>query len=613
MPHKTLVIAEKPSAGREIAEALGAYKKIEGAMASDKYVVTWAIGHLVTLKEPDEYKDEWKIWSFNSLPMLPERYELKVVEESKKQFNIIKKFLTSKDFSRVVNACDAGREGELIFDYIYRLSESKIPAYRLWTSAALTPEAIKREFTKLKCIEDFNGLRLAARARSTADWAIGMNATRAISLAAQKAGAKGVYSVGRVQTPTLQFLVAREIEINNFKPQAFWTIHADLHSAKNEEFKARLEYQKDDSFTHQIFSQATAIKIISDCEGKNAKVSKVDSKDRSIQPPLLFDLTDLQKECNKRFDLSADKTLDIAQRLYEKSKCISYPRTEYRHLTEDNREMIPGILKALHGNFDEEFLTQVKINYQKQNKRIFDNEKVGDHHALIPTSKKPSTLSDLEQKIYNLIVNRFIAAFANDYEYQSSIIISICENHIFVSRGKMIKNMGWKSIEMEFFDDEKKKDEEEQKLPILNVCDLVLIKNLNLKEDKTKAPPRYTDATLLSSMQNPASKVENKDDKDLLRECGLGTPATRAAIIKNLESKGYISREKKNIKPTEKAFELMNMLKKFNQNFLSNPVMTAEWEKTLQEIEKEPKMAMTFLNKLNSLTHTIVSNIKSAI
>lgn len=607
------MIAEKPSAGREIAEALGVHKKRDGAIESSDYVVTWAVGHLVTLKEPDDYKEEWKRWSLHALPMIPERYELKVVENSKKQFEIIKKYLISNEFSRVVNACDAGREGELIFDYIYRLAGSKIPAFRLWTSAALTPDAIKREFQKLKPIEDFNGLRLAARARSAADWAIGMNATRAVSLAAQKSGSKGVYSVGRVQTPTLQFLVSREIEIQNFKPHAFWTITADLCSQKNEPFKGRFEYQKEASFTHQILIQSDAKKVMSDCNGKDAKVSKVDSKDGSTPPPLLFDLTDLQKECNKRFGLSADKTLEITQGLYEKFKCISYPRTEYRHLTEDNREMIPSIVNALNGSFDDKFLKQVTNNYQKQNKRIFDNAKVGDHHALIPTSKKPSSMSDLEQKIYNLIANRFLAVFAPNFEFKSSIIISLCGTHVFVSRGRMIKNHGWKLIENDVSDDEKKSDDENQKLPLLAVGDLVTIKKLVLKEDKTKAPPRYTDATLLSAMQNPASKTENKDDKELLRECGLGTPATRAAIIKRLEATGYMKREKKNLLPTEKAFELMGMLKKFNQVFLSNPIMTAEWEKTLQEIEREPKKSLAFIDKLNALTCGIVSNVKMVV
>lgn len=613
MNSRTLVIAEKPAAGREIAEALGANKKRDGAVESNEYVVTWAIGHLVTLKEPDEYKDEWKKWSFETLPILPEKYELKVIEDSKKQFNIVKSFLNSKEFSRVVNACDAGREGELIFDYIYRLAGSKIPAFRLWTSAALTPDAILREFKKLKPIEEFNGLRLAARARSTADWAIGMNATRALSLAAQKSGNKGVYSVGRVQTPTLQFLTKREIEIKNFKSQNFWVIGADFKTVKNETFEARYEFLKDGTFTHQIFSHSEAKKVITECEGQQAKVSKVDFKNVSVPPPLLFDLTDLQKECNKRFGLSADKTLEVAQSLYEKSKCISYPRTEYRHLTNDNKEMIPEIVSSLKGAFNDVFLKNVSENYKKENKRIFDNSKVGDHHALIPTSKKPTSLGELEAKVYTLIVNRFLTVFAPDFEYRASIVVSICKNHVFVSRGCIIRSLGWKQIEQDVTEDDTKSENNDQKLPELNVGDIVSFKKLNLKKDKTKPPPRYTDATLLSSMQNPASRAEDKNEKDLLRECGLGTPATRAAIIKRLEATNYIKREKKNLIPTEKAFGLMTMLKKFNQDFLSNPVMTAEWEKNLVEIEQDQKKSMMFLKNLNSLTSSIVENVKSAI
>ena len=628
MAEKTLIICEKPAQGKEIAHALGANKFVDGSMESREYTVSWAIGHLVTLKEPGEYKDEWKQWNLDLLPILPEKYELKVIDETyvKKQFSILKKLLTSKNFSRVVNACDAGREGELIFDYIYRLSGSKIPAYRLWTSAALTEDAIKREFQKLKPIEEFNGLRIAARARATADWCIGMNGTRALTLAMQKSqkpssntkekkGENSSYSVGRVQTPTLQFLIARELEIKNFISKPFWTVYADLFIKKTEFFKGRYEYKKEGVFTHQIFSFHDAQTVVQDCEGKEAFVSKVDSKEVNLPPPLLFDLTDLQKECNKRFGLSADETLKITQILYEKQKCISYPRTEYRHLTEDNREMIPDILKVLKGKFDDKFLDQVKKTYQKENKRIFDGSKVGDHHAILPTSTAPNKLQDLEAKIYNLIVNRFLVVFASDFQYTSSLIASVCRKYVFVSRGKIVKNLGWKLIESEIFDDIDNKnkdnfDHEEQKLPLLKVGDIVHIQKLNLKEDKTKPPPRYNDASLLSAMQNPASKADNKDEKELLKECGLGTPATRAAIITKLEKSGYLKREKKNLLPTMKAFELMDLLKKYNQNFLTNPVMTAEWEQTLQEIEKEPKKAFQFMDKLSKLTVNIVSNVK---
>lgn len=613
---RTLIIAEKPNAGREIAEALGAHKKIDGGLESDDYVVSWAAGHLVTLKEPHEYREEWKEWNFETLPILPERYELKVSsKETQKQFNILKKFLNAKDISRVVNACDAGREGELIFDYIYRLSGSKIPAFRLWTSAALTADAIKREFQKLKPIEDFNGLRLAARARSTADWTIGLNSTRAVTLAAQKNGAKGVFSVGRVQTPTLYFLLAREIEIKSFKPQTFFTIKASFQTEKNEGFIANYEFQNDGKMSSQIFSSVDAKNIITSCENKEAIIKKVDSKEGSTAPPFLFDLTDLQKECNKRFSLSAEQTLEVAQALYEKQKCLSYPRTEFKHLTDDNRTMIPGILEALKASYDQKFIDQVTRTYKNENKRIFDSSKVGDHHALLPTSITPKNLSDIEQKVYDLVAKRFLSAFAPNYEFTSSILAALCEDKfLFITRGKMTKTLGWKQILNEVEDDDKEdKKEDEQKLPSLSVGDKVKITKLNLKEDKTKAPPRYNDASLLSAMQNPSSKAESKEDKEALKSCGLGTPATRAAIIKNLEAKEYIKRDKKNLVPTEKAFELFKMLQKYKQNFLYNPILTADWEKNLQEIEKEPKKSMQFLENLNKLTKDIVTNVKNNI
>ncbi|APJ05235.1 DNA topoisomerase 3 [Silvanigrella aquatica] len=614
---RTLVIAEKPAAGRDIAEALGATKKIDGGLESDSYVVSWAAGHLVTLKEPHEYCVEWKNWSFESLPILPEKYELKVSsKETQKQFNILKKLLNSKDINRVVNACDAGREGELIFDYIYRLSASKIPAYRLWTSAALTADAIKREFTQLKPIENYNGLRLAARARSTADWTIGLNSTRAITLAAQKNGNKGVFSVGRVQTPTLYFLLAREIEIKKFKSQPFYNIKANFKTEENESFYGNYEYQKDGKFSSQIFSSLEAKNIFSECEGKNAKIVKVESKEKSEPPPFLLDLTELQKECNKRFSLSAEQTLEVAQALYEKHKCLSYPRTEFKHLTDDNRQMIPGILEALKSSYDQKFIDQVTQTYKNENKRIFDSSKVGDHHALLPTSTNPKNLSEIEKKVYDLVVKRFLSAFAPNYQFTSSIIASTCnEKYLFVSRGTIIKSLGWKEILIEVNDEEKKdeKEEEKQKLPNVKIGDIVKINKLNIKEDKTKPPSRYNDATLLAAMQNPSSKTDDKNEKEILKSCGLGTPATRAAIIKNLESKEYVKREKKNIIPTQKAFDLFSMLQKFNQSFLCNPVMTAEWEKNLQSIEREPALASSFLKNLNSLTMDIVSNIKKAI
>ena len=616
---RTLVIAEKPAAGRDIAEALGATKKIDGGLESNDYVISWAAGHLVTLKEPHEYKDEWKEWKLETLPILPDKYELKVSsKETQKQFNILKKLLNAKDINRAVNACDAGREGELIFDYIYRLSGSKIPAFRLWTSAALTADAIKREFTQLKPIEHYNGLRLAARARSTADWTIGLNSTRAITLAAQKNGSKGVFSVGRVQTPTLYFLLAREIDIKNFKSQPFFTLKANFQTEINETFFGNYEYQSEGKMFTQIFSNTNAKTVMSDCEGKNAKIVKVESKDGSTPPPFLLDLTELQKECNKRFSLSAEQTLEVAQALYEKHKCLSYPRTEFKHLTDDNRQMIPGILEALKSSYDQKFIDQVTQTYKNENKRIFDSSKVGDHHALLPTSTNPKNLSEIEQKVYELVVKRFLSAFAPNHEYTSSIIAALCEEkYLFVSRGKMTKTLGWKQVLNEVEDDDNNKEESkkdaEQKLPNLTLGDVIKINKLNLKEDKTKPPSRYNDATLLSAMQNPGSKTDDKDEKELLKSCGLGTPATRAAIIKNLETKEYIKREKKNLVPTDKAFELFKMLQKYKQSFLYNPIMTAEWEKTLQAIEKDPNHAMTFLENLNKLTNNIVSNIKSAI
>ena len=606
MAKKKLIICEKPSVALEFAKCLKLNERNDGFYSGEYYVITWCVGHLCTLKDPKDYDEKWEKWDFNSLPIIPNRYEIKYIPQTKKQFYVVKKLLNSKDFECVINSCDAGREGELIFQNVYKLSGSSLNIYRMWTSAAITNDTIKRELNNLKPMSQFQGLANAARARSCADWAVGINGTRALTLCSNIY--KEVISVGRVQTPTLTFLVKREIEIKNFTSKKFFQIKADLNK-DSIKFSAMHEYLDKDlnKFESKFDDSDVAKKVISDILNcKSANVTDVMESEKIIKAPLLFSLTELQKESNKFYSFSAQKTLEIAQSLYEKHKLISYPRTDSSCLPDDMLNLVENLFKFV-GRYFSSLSNCVEIILNdskfKSNKRVFDNERVSDHHALIPTGiKNTNELSKDELIIFELICRRFIAAFLDEYKELNKKISLNINNLNFRTNGKSTISLGWK--EAYSFKDENR-EEENQILPNLKKEDVVSISKIFLEEGTTKPPSRYTEATLLAAMESP-SKFLNKEqtqEREILKEKGLGTPATRASIIDSMIERKYCERKAKSLIPTQKAIALIQNLK---PESLTSPLVTAQWEQKLAGIERNEYSLKNFSEELNDFVSEII-------
>lgn len=604
-----LVIAEKPSAGGEIAKALGATQRKEGFMEGNGFIVTWCIGHLATLKEPHDYDPKYEKWNLNDLPIIPDKYELKVVPSAQKQFNVVKKFLTDNKFEYVVNATDAGREGELIFDNVYRLSGSKLEVKRLWTSAALTEESILREFKNLKPASHYEGLKLAARVRAASDWVIGMNATRALTL---RAGAHGKpISIGRVQTPTLSFLVSRELEIKNFKPQQYSQIEGVFFTFEKQ-YKGILQLpQEDKKLSSKIFNHAQAEIIFAKIKSqKDGVIDSVETLRKKLNTPELFDLTELQKEANKIYGFTAEETLKIAQSLYENHKVLSYPRTDFRHLPCELRPEVTKTLETLRGFVLDKNITYFDVALNKvkeEQKRIFDDSKVGDHHGLLPMKKIPENLNEQERKIYELILKRLLAALNLDHVFDETSVITRVNEYKFYSKGKLIIQNGWKDVYIFKDIEEKTIKEEEQIFPNFTKDTPVKVIEISIKKDKTKPPKPLTESELLNCMQSPLNTMKkdslNSDQKSFLKEKGIGTPATRANIIKTLVDREYVIRKGKSILPTEKAIRLITNLK---PETLTSPIMTAEWEEKLSLIEQGKLSPAEFAKGLKIFVHEIV-------
>lgn len=612
---KTLIICEKPSVAMEFARCLNLFENRDGFKSSAEYVVTWCVGHLCTLKDPKDYNEEWEKWDYNLLPLIPKRYEIKCVDQTKKQFNVVKKLLNSKEFLRVINACDAGREGELIFQNVYTLSGSSLPIYRMWTSAAITNETIKRELSNLKPMAAFQGLANAAKARACADWAVGINGTRALTLSANIY--KEVISVGRVQTPCLSFLVTRELEIQNFKSKNFYQIKSNF-SKDGFIFNGVLEYKADDEVKSKFENESEAQKILAQIKDiQKAYVDKITETTKKISPPNLFSLTELQKEANKIFSYSAQKTLETCQSLYEKHKMISYPRTDSSYLPNDLTNVIEKILKFINeynSNFEQEINFILNQNQFKKNKRVFDDSKVSDHHALIPTGIKSNiSLNENEQKIFELIYKRFVSSFLDDYIELNKKISIIVGKFEFKSVGKTPIKMGWHDVYCHSNEDESSKKEisDTQSLPALCEHEQIKIEKIFLDAGRTKPPARYTEATLLAAMESPAKFLNNDkvDEKEILKQKGIGTPATRASIIDSLIERKYCERKSKSLTPTRKAISLIQNLK---PESLKSPLMTAEWEQKLMLIEKNEYSLADFAKELNEFVKGIVVSAPEA-
>ncbi len=577
---KAMVLAEKPSVARDIARVLGASERGDGFLYNDKYIVSWALGHLVGLYDPEDYDESLKRWKRDSLPIIPDEIKLKVLKGGKSQLNTLKKLMNSKDVEYIICATDAGREGELIFRYIYSYVKCKKPFRRLWISS-MTDKAIKDGFKNLKDGSEYNNLYNSAKCRSEADWLVGINASRAFTLKYNV-----LLSIGRVQTPTLAIICSRQKEIDSFVPEDYFEVTANFGDYKG----IWTDIAKNDT---KIKNEELADRIIAETKGKDGIVKSIKNEEKRQAPPLLYDLTELQRDANSKYGFSAQKTLNIAQNLYEKRKMITYPRTDSRYLSDDMIPKISSILKILggtqaYGGFAAYVLGLDKLPVTK---RIIDNSKITDHHAIIPTDSRLDTngLSDEEFKIFDLIARRFIAVFYPYYVYNTTTITTEVNSHFFITKGTTVTEKGWTALNIAG-----KKEKKEELLPTLEEGSAVNAKSVVKKKKQTKPPLPYTEAALLSAMENAGRFVEDEALKEQLKESGLGTPATRAGIIERLIAVKYIIRKGKSLIPTEKGMKLIEVC----PPELKSPETTGRWERGLSSVSKGKMETEKFMGSI---------------
>ena len=583
-------IAEKPSVAREIAEVLGARNKMKGYIEGNGYQVTWTFGHLCTLKEPHEYTPEWKRWSLSSLPMIPPRFGIKLIDSPSyvEQFQVIEKLMQNAEM--VINCGDAGQEGELIQRWVMQKAGVTCPVYRLWISS-LTEEAIREGFQKLKEQESFNKLYEAGLSRAIGDWLLGMNATRLYTL---KYGQnRQVLSIGRVQTPTLALIVNRQNEIANFTPEPYWELKTVYRNTTFSSTKGK--------FTDKTEGE----NFLTVVKEEDFEVTDTSEKKGKEYPPRLFDLTSLQVECNKKFAFSAEDTLKLIQSLYEK-KVTTYPRVDTTFLSDDIYPKVPNTLK---GMTDYAELTAPLLGKKlPKSKKVFDDTKVTDHHAIIPTGVRPNNLSENERKVYDLVARRFIAAFYPDCQISTTTVLGKVGKVEFKVTGKQILEPGWRVVfGAEQKDPDAEPSEEEGILPEFVKGERGPHEPI-LGEKWTQAPKPYTEATLLRAMETAGKLVDNDELRDALKENGIGRPSTRAAIIETLFKRNYVRKEKKNLIATPTGMELIGTIQ---EELLKSAELTGLWEKKLRQIEKGTYEARTFLEELKQLVYQIVSNVFS--
>ena len=609
MTEKVLVITEKPSVASDIAKVLGGMKKEKDYFEGEHYVVSSAVGHLLELAIPEKYEVKRGKWTFAHLPVLPPVFDLKPIKKTEDRLKLLKRLLKRSDISTIVNACDAGREGELIFRYIIQASKCKKTIKRLWLQS-MTPAAIREAFDHLRTDEEMQHLADAARSRSEADWLVGINGTRAMTAFNSKDGGFFLTTVGRVQTPTLAIVVEREEKIDAFVSQKYWEVHTQV-KAKAGEYEAIWfdpQFKKQDDKPHakaeRIWEKEKAQELCKKINQQSAEVH--DSAKRTTQlSPLLFDLTSLQREANNRFGFSAKTTLALAQSLYEKHKVLTYPRTDARALPEDYVSTVKDTLKVLSE------LSQYSVNaaeilsnkWVKPTKRIFDNAKISDHFAIIPTLQLPKRLSEPEQKIYDLVVKRFLSVFFPAAEYDVTTRITTVQKEQLKTEGKVLVKAGWLSVYG-------RDAEQAETLPVIATGEKVLIQNAFTEEKLTKAPARYTEATLLSAMEGAGKLVEEDELREAMAGKGLGTPATRAAIIEGLLLQNYLRRDGRDLVPTYKARQLFALLKGLGVSELSEPELTGEWEYKLAQIEQGKLSRDIFMKEIRDMTVEIVDAAK---
>jgi len=598
---KTLVLAEKPSVGRDLARVLNCNTKGNGCLEGQKYIVTWALGHLVTLADPEAYDEKYKAWKIEDLPMLPSNVKLVVIKQTGKQFNAVKEQLCRKDVSEIVIATDAGREGELVARWILEKAHVNKPVKRLWISS-VTDKAIKDGFSKLRPGREYENLYASAVARAEADWFVGINATRALTC---KYNAQ--LSCGRVQTPTLAIIAKREAEIQNFKPKQFYGVMAAAD-------QLRLIWQDSKTKETKSFEKEKCEKLVSAIAKKNAEVIEVNKTAKKNFAPQLYDLTELQRDANKIFSFSAKETLSIMQKLYETHKILTYPRTDSRYISNDLVDTLKDRLKACGVGPYSKAAFKILKGSIKPSKSFVDDSKVSDHHAIIPTEQPVflTALNDKERKIYDLVVKRFLAVMYPPFEYEQTTIQAKIGGESFIAKGKIVTQQGWKEVYENIFDDEDSKDDvAEQILPNLNKGDSLRITSLSLTNGQTKPPAPFNEASLLSAMENPVKYMGNESEelkKTIGATGGLGTVATRADIIEKLFNTFLIEKKGKDIWVTSKGKQLLELV----PEDLKSPTMTAELEQKLSAISKGSLNKNLFIQEIKSYTKEVVNEIKNS-
>lgn len=600
---KILVLAEKPSVGRELARVLGCKRKSDGCIIGEKYIVTWALGHLVTLSDPEAYGEQYKTWSLETLPMLPKPMKLEIIRQTSKQYNAVKRQLRSSEVSSIIIATDAGREGELVARWIIAKSGVKKPIKRLWISSQ-TDKAIRQGFQNLKDGREYQNLYMAAQARAEADWLVGLNVTRALTC---KFNAQ--LSAGRVQTPTLALIVNREKEIRSFIPKEFYTVEADLG-------KLSVSWC-DKNNNHSTFNREKANEVAKKVKGKPFKLTSMRTSDKQTPPPMLYDLTELQRDANKLYGYSPKQTLNIMQKLYEQHKALTYPRTDSRYLTDDIVPTLKERIQSVLASDSRDIAQEVIRKNLKISKGCVNNSRVSDHHAIIPTEQKVSMISlgAEEKRIYNLVVRRFLACFLSPYKYKQVKAEFECEREKFTASGREVVDLGWKRAYTNDYSFDDDSDDtgidshtpKNQALPKMAYSDHFSCMNTFVNSGKTKPPSRYTEATILSAMENPARFVQSKEMKEYLGG-GLGTPATRADIIEKLYSSFYVEKQGNSMVPTSKGIQLIDIV----PSDLKEPILTAEWEQELEKIAKGKADKNKFISNIEKYATDLVKTVKNS-
>jgi DNA topoisomerase-3 len=636
---KTLLIAEKPSVGQDLARVLkGPFKKGEGFLEGPEHVVTWAVGHLVQLAEPEAYDAKFKSWRMADLPIVPDRFKLDVRDErSRKQMTVVSKQLKREDIEEVVNACDAGREGELIFAYLYEKAKADKPVKRLWLSS-MTNQAMKTALESLRPAEEFAKLEEAARSRSEADWIVGMNATRAATIRL-RSSFDGAVSLGRVQTPTLAIVARREEEIKAFKPEPYWLVDATFAAGPLEGEAAAGERTYVGHFAAppgspgntkgpRIGTEQEALAIVGACEGRPGMITKLEKKEQREKAPMLYDLTTLQREANNRFGFTAKRTLAAAQRLYEEHKALTYPRTNSRYLTTDMVEEIKPIAELVGAHTEYAKGAQYVIGLDVLPLgRVVNDEKVSDHHAIIPTRSEHNLekMGSDDRRIYDMAVRRFLAVFHPEAVFENTRVETAVtaadgeHTHVFRTRGKLLQVPGWRGVYDEISADAKaaeaqergdEDEEADQQLPRLLQDETVQTRKVASARKETKPPRRYSDASLLGAMETAGKLVDDDELREAMKDSGIGTPATRAAMIERLITVGYIERDGRALVATEKG---LNVIRLLNEHALTSPGLTGSWEQRLGKIERGEDSRKQFMSDIAGFAQETVKELDETL